>query len=839
VRIALVSPYSWTYPGGVTRHIEALADELQAVGHEARILAPFDPDDTLARRMHRGARPQPMSLPDRVVPLGRTAGFPANGAISNLAPTVDSVLALWRELQTGGYDLVHVHEPVVPLVGWYAPNCAGGLPMVGTFHSFSENAFTNGIGVALGARRHINRLHARIAVSEAAAWTARRFFGGRYRIVPNGVQLAPAGLDPRAESGLGLMAAGGDGNGGAHSGVANGGRAREGRAGQPTPLRILFIGQAVERKGLPVLLRAFEALREHVPATLTLVGAAPEEIAPLLLDDHGVHALGKVTEDEKAEQLRRADVLCAPSLGGESFGMVLTEAFAAGTPVVASDIAGYRDVVRNGIDGLLTPRGDARELAEALRVLALDPARRARMAAAAREHAERFAWPRVAAEVLEVYEQALAVVGREPAQFGRAVGMSGQLAAPGESGRHAAPTKSRRLAVRLGLAPADLLPRVPAQRLPSPEPALAVAPVRRALRIARRGALAAVSLVGLALALTALSRIGVGRVLASLVASSPGLIAAGLGLMCLSMVVRGLAWYAILRAAPTWRPARRRDALQGTFIGVLMSATLPARLGEPSRALIVARRLGRPRETLPVVLGTMVSQTLINLLALALLAAAMLSGVPLLHGHDGALAAAALVPVAALLLVLLTPVLLPRSAISRYARLHSLVLGLHRSLLRVREGLRIFRQPRRAAAATTVQLSAWALQCASCWLLLMALGLDHRVGIAGAAGVLFAVNVTAVVPVTPANVGIFQAACVAVLAGAYHVSTPDAVAYGIVLQAVEVAAAAIMGMPALVKEGLSWKEVRLRTMHATPVRLPPLPERGERSNGRAAAAPGS
>jgi len=790
VRIALVSPYSWTYPGGVTRHIEALADELQAGGHEARILAPFDPDDALARRMHRGARPQPMPLPDRVVPLGRTAGFPANGAISNLAPTVDSVIALWRELQTGGYDLVHVHEPVVPLVGWYAPNCAGGLPMVGTFHSFSENAFTNGIGVALGARRHINRMHARIAVSEAAAWTARRFFGGRYRIVPNGVQLDACGTAPPArESG---------------------------------ELRILFIGQAVERKGLPVLLRAFEALREHVPATLTLVGAAPEEIAPLLLDDRGVRALGKVTEEEKAEQLRRADVLCAPSLGGESFGMVLTEAFAAGTPVVASDIAGYRDVVRNGRDGLLTPRGDARELAEALRVLALDHVRRAQMAVAARERAERFAWPRVAAEVLEVYEQALAV-GREPAQPGRAVSKSGQLAVGSKSGL-AALSRPRRLAVRLGLAPADLLPRVPAQRLPSPEPALVVAPARRALRFARRGALAAVSLMGLALALTALSRIGVGRVFASLVASSPGLIAAGLGLMCLSMVVRGLAWYAILRAAPTWRPARRRDALQGTFIGVLMSATLPARLGEPSRALIVARRLGRPRETLPVVLGTMVSQTLLNLLALALLAAAMLSGVPLLHGHDGALAAAALVPVAALLLVLLTPVLLPRSAISRYARLHSLVLGLRRSLLRVREGLRIFRQPRRAAVATTVQLSAWALQCASCWLLLMALGLDHRVGIAGAAGVLFAVNVTAVVPATPANVGIFQAACVAVLAGAYHVSTPDAVAYGIVLQAVEVAAAVIMGMPALVKEGLSWKEVRLRTLHATPVRLPPLPE---------------
>jgi phosphatidylinositol alpha-mannosyltransferase len=786
VRIALVSPYSWTYPGGVTRHIEALADELEAVGHEARVLAPFDPDDALARRMHRGARPQPLEMPARFVSLGRTAGFPANGAISNLAPTVDAVLALWRELATGGYDLVHVHEPVVPLVGRYAASCAGEIPLVGTFHTFSENAFTNGIGNALGARRHINRLHARIAVSEAAAWTAQRFFGGRYTIVPNGVHLRGA------------------------AGAPDDGLARPTNGTDPQPLRILCIGQAVERKGLPILLRAFEALREHVPVTLTLVGAGPEEIAPLMLDDRGVCALGKVSEERKVAELARADVLCAPSLGGESFGMVLTEAFAAGTPVVASDIAGYRDVVRDTVDGVLTPRGDAQALAETLRRLALEPQRRAQMALAARKRAERFAWPHVAAEVLEVYEHA------------RAVGR--------------APTPARRLAVRSGLAPADLLPRVPARRLPSPEPAPAGARTRGALRVARRGALAAVSLAGLGLALTALQRIGLGRVASSLVASSPGLIAAGFALMCLSMVVRGLAWHAILSAAPTWRKARRRDALQGTFIGVLMSATLPARLGEPSRALIVARRIGRARETLPVVLGTMVSQTLLNLLALTLLGLAMLSGVPLLRGHDGALALAALVPLAALLIVLLAPVLVPPSATSRSARLHNLLSGLRDALLRVREGLRVFRHPRQAALATSVQLAAWGLQCASCWLLLMALGLDHRVGFAGAAGVLFAVNVTAVIPATPANVGVFQAACVAVLTGAYHVSTPDAIAYGIILQAVEIATAVLMGMPALVKEGLSWKEVRLRTMHAAPVKLPPLPERAERGQPRGALA---
>jgi phosphatidylinositol alpha-mannosyltransferase len=313
-----------------------------------------------------------------------------------------------------------------------------------------------------------------------------------------------------------------------------------------------------------------------------------------------------------------------------------------------------------------------------------------------------------------------------------------------------------------------------------------------------------------------------------LVASKPSLLAASLGLMCSAMFVRALAWHAILATAPTWRKAKRRDAMQGTFIGVLMSATLPARLGEPSRALIVARRLGRARETLPVVLGTMVSQTLLNLLALAVLAGVTLSSasVPGSHG-DRALLLIALAPLSALLVVVLAPVLIPRTAdrskIGRSRRLQALLAGLRGALLRLREGLRVFSQPRRAVLATVAQLGAWALQWMSCWLLLMALGLDSHAGVAAAAGVLFAVNVTAAIPATPANIGVFQAACVAVLAGAYHVSTADALAYGIVLQAVEIAAALIMGMPALVNEGLSWRDVRLRTMHAAPVKLGPLP----------------
>ena len=563
-------------------------------------------------------------------------------------------------------------------------------------------------------------------------------------------------------------------------------------------LRILFIGQAVERKGLPILLRAFEALRDHVPATLTLVGASPEEVAHMMLDDRGVEALGKVSEQRKLEELARAEVLCAPSLHGESFGMILTEAFAAATPVIASDIPGYRDVVRDGIDGQLVPAGDALAVAEALRRLALEPARRRRMAVAASERAERFAWPHVAAEVLDCYEQACSI----PSPV----------------------TRLGQAAVRHGFAPADRLPRIPAQRLPSLQTAPIQAVPARRLRTLRRAALLTSWVAGAGLAALALQRVGVGPVVASLVASKPGLLAAGLGLMCAAMFVRALAWHQILVAAPTWRRAKRRDAMQGTFIGVLMSSTLPARLGEPSRALIVARRLGRARETLPVVLGTMVSQTLLNLLALTILGAVSLSSVSVLDANERPLLLIALAPLAVLIALLLAPVLIPPTAVSRSRRLHALLTGLRRTLMRLRDGLRVFRRPRRAAVATVAQLGAWALQWLACWFLLMALGLDGQAGLAGAAAVLFAVNVTAVVPATPANVGVFQAACVAVLAGAYHISTPEAIAYGIVLQVVEVAAALIMGLPALVNEGLSWKDVRLRTMHATPVRLPALPE---------------
>jgi phosphatidylinositol alpha-mannosyltransferase len=139
---------------------------------------------------------------------------------------------------------------------------------------------------------------------------------------------------------------------------------------------------------------------------------------------------------------------------------------------------------------------------------------------------------------------------------------------------------------------------------------------------------------------------------------------------------------------------------------------------------------------------------------------------------------------------------------------------------RVRAGLTVFRQPRLGAVATVMQLAAWGLQWLSCYILLVALGLSHQAGIAAAAAVLFAVNITAVLPATPANLGVFQAACAAVLHTGWHVGYVNGIAYGVILQAVEVSTAILMGMPALVKEGMSWREVRLRAMQAAPVKLP-------------------
>jgi phosphatidylinositol alpha-mannosyltransferase len=754
----------------VGRHVEALAQELTAQGHEARLLAPYDPDDRLARVLHRGAAPERRPVPDYLIPLGRTFGLPMNGAVTNLSSSPEAIRILGRELRHGGYDVVHVHEPNVPVISWFAAEAAR-VPAVGTFHTYSTNWLSNSVAAnVIGARRIYSKLNARIAVSEAAEWTARRYYGGRYRIVPNGVDLSaarPSGARPHEQ------------------------------------LQILFIGRAEGRKGLPVLLRAFEAVRgAGVDARLTVAGATDEEVAPLLLETEGVEVAGRVTEDEKWRLLGEADLLCAPSLGGESFGMVLTEAFASSTPVVASRIAGYRNVVRSRQDGLLVPPGDAVELGEALRDLALDPERRQHMARSARERAERFAWPQVTGEVVEAYEDAIAQP--QPA------------------------TRAARFAANAGLRPTEPGPRQRPRRLPSIEVKDAPSGRRRAARLARRGAVVGGAVAGVGLTALALDRIGLEPIGRSLLAATPIWVLLAFALMCASMLLRAEAWHAILRAALPGVRVRRRDTARGTMIGVLMSATMPARLGEPSRALIVARRLGRMRDRFPVVLGSIVSQTLLNILALIALGAVMFATVGIFRGREDALVIATVAPLVLLALVVATPWLLRRGKPSRFQRVQQAATVARGAMLQVRSGLQVFRRPKLGSWAALMQLTAWAIQWLACYLLLVALGLDERAGLGAAAAVLFAVNVTAALPATPSNLGVFQAACVAVLS-AYGVGKTDAFAYGIILQAVEIATAVAMGMPALVSEGMTWKDLRLRALHASPVQLRGSARRGATS----------
>jgi phosphatidylinositol alpha-mannosyltransferase len=741
--------------------VEALAEELLREGHDVRMLAPYDPDDRLARVTHRGAAPERRPLPDYLIPLGRTVGMPMNGAVSNLSLGTRTVAALGRELRSGRYDVVHIHEPNAGAASWYATEAARA-PSVGTFHTYSTNVALGLMGANVaGLRRLYSKLSGRIAVSEAARWTAERCYGGRYRIVPNGVDLTAARPS--------------------HSDDENG------------DLRLLFVGRAEERKGLPVLLRAFEALRAAgVRARLTVAGVSDGEVRAMLLDPEGVRGLGRVSEEEKWRLLGEADVLCAPSLGGESFGMVLTEAFASGTPVVASDIAGYRDVVRDGVDGELVPAGSAVELGEALQGLAMEPERRARMASAARERAERFAWPQVAREVAEVYEHAL----EQPSPEGRLA----------------------KAAARAGLRPAEAGPSPGPTRLASIEPHDPTPKRARVGKRLRQVLLPAGAIAGVGLATLAFERIGLHSIALALVAATPVWVLVAFALMCTSMLLRAEAWHAILRAALPSTPVRRRDTARATMIGVLMSATLPARLGEPSRALILSRRLGQVRHRFPVVLGTLVSQTLLNILALCVLGAVMFATVGLFRGKEGALVVATLAPVVVIALVLLAPWLLRRGPATRFQRVQDAAALVRRTTLQLRRGLQVFRRPRLGGWAAVSQLSAWAIQWLACYVLLAALGLHHQAGLGAAAAVLFAVNVTAALPATPSNLGVFQAACVAVLS-VYGVGKTDGLAYGIILQAVEIATALAMGMPALVREGMTWRDLRLRTLHAAPVEL--------------------
>jgi phosphatidylinositol alpha-mannosyltransferase len=241
---------------------------------------------------------------------------------------------------------------------------------------------------------------------------------------------------------------------------------------------------------------------------------------------------------------------------------------------------------------------------------------------------------------------------------------------------------------------------------------------------------------------------------------------------------------------------------------VMASAVVPGRIGEPTRVVVLTRRLKGPnRILLPVIAGTVFSQTLINLLALAALAAVTFTSVPLLSGHPAGIATAIAVPLLICALVLAGPRLLALGRRARWRRVALAANTIARLLSLARRGLIVFARPRYGVTATVSQLLAWVLQWLACYMVILALGLQSKAGLPAAAAILLAVNVSAILPATPSNIGVFQAACLVVLT-AYGVGGGPGLAYGIILQAVEVLTALALGIPALLLEGLNWRDIR-------------------------------
>ena len=358
MRIGLVCPYSLTIPGGVQGQVLALGRALRAQGHEVRVLGPCD-------------GPPPDA---GVTPLGKSIPLAANGSIAPIAPDVSAALRTFRVLRDEAFDVLHLHEPLVP-----GPCMWSGLirsaPIVATFHAAGVSAAYRLGGFAL--KIVTNRIDIRCAVSDDAVELAGRYFGGIYEVVFNGIE-----VDRFA-------------------------KATPWDDGTPHRPTVLFVGRHEDRKGLRVLLDALDRLPKD--ARLWVGGEGPEtaELKAKVGDDPRVEWLGRIDDDEKCRRLRAADVFCAPSLHGESFGIVLLEAMAAGTPVVASDLSGYAKVGRQGREALLVPPGDAGALGAAITRVLNDASFASRLVEGGRIRADELSMDRLAEIYVEKYERAI------------------------------------------------------------------------------------------------------------------------------------------------------------------------------------------------------------------------------------------------------------------------------------------------------------------------------------------------------------------------------------------------------------------------------------------------
>jgi len=414
VKIGLVCPYIYPESGGVAQHVRFLYENLRLRGHDVRIIT-------------ASHGPQRASEGD-ILRIGVGISMPTNGSVGTLTFSPRYLGQVRDLLARERFDLLHFHEPFVPFLSLFLLRESRSVN-IATFHAYAGFSPSYEFGSrVLGG--HAARLHGRIAVSAAARHFIDRFFPGDYKVIPNGVDVPRfAGAVPIARW---------------LDGVPN----------------VLFVGRLEPRKGVLDLLKAHRILRKTGSGNrLLIVGSGPQEReARRYVATRGLQAvefLGRVSDAEKAQLFRTVDVFASPATGGESFGIVLLEAMAAGAPIVASDIHGYKGVVRRGREGLLVPPHDPRELATAIARLLGDPDLRSEMGAAGQLRAEAFSWPNVAARVEDYYGfviRRLAATGTLPVDFrapvpqappsrARLSGSSAGSVASGETGESASASR--------------------------------------------------------------------------------------------------------------------------------------------------------------------------------------------------------------------------------------------------------------------------------------------------------------------------------------------------------------------------------------------------------------
>jgi phosphatidyl-myo-inositol alpha-mannosyltransferase len=369
VKVGIVVPYSWSFWGAVVEHAELQAEALRALGIETRTIIGMDPPGSFTRALHPrlGRHEEP---PPGTIPVGRSVIVPANGSLPNIVLSPRVVPRMQRALARERFDVLHLHEPMTPAI------CTAALaltrvPTVATFHASGELSWLKPAKPVWGFL--LDRLDRRIAVSEQARASASRYFPGEYEVIPNGVLVPPA-ADPA-------------------------GRRHH----------VVFAGRQEPRKGLQVLLRAWPSIHERTGARLRIAGADPLAVRllqrRLRVSSTAIDLLGFLSQDSLTHELASAKALVAPSLRGESFGMVLTRAYACATPVVASDIPGYREVLTPEA-AVGVPPDDPVALADAVVALLEDESRREALGAGARRIAEeKYAWSRIAERLVHVYTE--------------------------------------------------------------------------------------------------------------------------------------------------------------------------------------------------------------------------------------------------------------------------------------------------------------------------------------------------------------------------------------------------------------------------------------------------